>query len=419
VRLLRERETKREFVEHLLDGALAHSRMDPADKGLLQELVYGVVRWQGTLDHLIARKTGGRPQKPVLQILLRLALYQIFWLSRIPDHAAVNETVELAKREGFSTQAGFVNAVLRGYLREREQTERMLAELKESNPALGYSHPAWLCDRWAGRMAREELIRLLAWNNTPPATFARVNTLRTDADSLREQWAHERIEARLVPVEWDPKAMVFELTAFPPLASLPSFLQGKFYVQDPSTLLAVSELDPQPGETVLDLCAAPGGKTTLMAARMKNEGCVVAHDPASDRLRLVEENCARLGVTCVRLSEHVEEPGASFDRILLDAPCSNTGVMRRRVDLRWRIREPELTRLRETQRQLLERAVPLLKPGGTLVYSTCSLEPEENSGLIRDFLGGHPAMQLQKERALTPWENGVDGAYVARLVSGG
>jgi len=419
--VLLQREKGKDYIENLLETALGGSRLGAPDRGLLQELVYGVVRWQATLDWLIARKTSGRAQKAGLQILLRLGLYQMFWLSRIPDHAAVNETVEIAKRMGFGAQSGFVNAVLRGYLREREATERSLQELKQTDPALGYSHPKWLCDRWDKNLGRENLIRLLQWNNTPPITYARVNALRADANKLREQWAREKVEAKLIPVEWSGDALIYELQSFPPLSTLPSFTAGSFYVQDPSTLLAVAELDPQPGETILDYCAAPGGKTTYIAEKMKNEGTIVAHDTTQDRIKLIEENCARLGMTCVRtalpstLNSQLSTP---CDRILIDAPCSNTGVMRRRVDLRWRIRETELARLRTAQLQLLRDAVPRLKPGGTLVYSTCSLEPEENSEVVREFLKENPAMHFQREITLTPWENNVDGAYVAHFVRG-
>jgi 16S rRNA (cytosine967-C5)-methyltransferase len=386
---------------------------------LLQELVYGAVRREATLDWLIARKTAGRTQKPGLQILLRLGLYQMFWLSRIPDHAAVNETVEMAKHHGFGQQAGFINAVLRGYLREREQTERLLLDLKQIDPALGCSHPQWLCERWEKNFGNEGFVRLVEWNNTPPAVYARINKLRTDPDKLREQWDREKVEAKLVPMDWAADTLVFQLQTLPSLATLKSFNDGWFYVQDPSTLLAVTELNPQPGETILDYCSAPGGKTAFIAERMNNKGTLVAHDTAPDRIRLVEQNCARLGLTCVKTalpSTLNSQPPTLYDRILVDAPCSNTGVMRRRVDLRWRIREQEISRLRETQLQLLRDSVPRLKPSGTLVYSTCSLEPEENSEVVREFLKETPIVNLQRERALTPFQESVDGAYVARFV---
>jgi 16S rRNA (cytosine967-C5)-methyltransferase len=177
--------------------------------------------------------------------------------------------------------------------------------------------------------------------------------------------------------------------------------------------LAAHELDAQPGETILDMCAAPGGKTAFLAQRMQNRGRIVARDSQPARLKLVEENCRRLGVTCVEFQD--SGGPSSFDRILLDAPCSNTGVMRRRVDLRWRIKPGEIDRLRETQQALLAEAVGQLKAGGTLVYSTCSLEPEENESLTGEFLRGNPAFKLESERQLLPFADAVDGAYVAHL----
>ena len=467
----------REYVERLLDGALAHTTLAPVDRGLVQELTFGVVRWQATLDWLIARKTAGRTQKLMLQILLRLGLYQLFWLARIPDHAAVHETVELARVLGLGPQAGFLNAVLRGYLREREQTRRMLDELKATQPALGYSHLEWLCERWEKRWGTEALRQLLEWNNTPPVTYARVNALKTDAVKLTAQWDREGVQfvrfprprssssgcevegrarhsARAVFTrdqgrraqsdapylpgsrtsdehedegrEREPQDFfgvleqrVFALKSHPSLASLPSFQQGCFYVQDPSTLLAVHELNPQPGETVLDLCAAPGGKTTYIAQLMQNRGRIVAQDSHPQRLNLLRENCTRLGVTSAEFSTPTTivfpELSMALDRVLVDAPCSNTGVMRRRVDLRWRIRPEEIDRLSKTQLSLLRDAAVQVKPGGTLVYSTCSLEPEENGEVIQKFLIDHPDFKLECERQLLPFLAGVDGAYVARL----
>lgn len=421
-RLLQQREARTDFIENLLEAELKRSPLNPPDRGLVQEIVYGVVRWQSTLDWLVAQKTSGKKQKMALLSLLRMGLYQLFWLSRIPDHAAVNETVEIAKRLGFGPQSGFINAVLRGYLRDREPTERALAEVRKTNPAIGYSHPEWLYDRWRKRLQPAEIVTLLTWNNTPPRTYARVNRLRCGADSLREQWIKEQVDAKLVPAPWAADTLVFELQTFPPLHTLPSFREGHFYVQDPSTLLAVAELDPQPGEIILDYCAAPGGKTGCIAEKMQNRGRIVAQDTIEERVALVRENCRRLGVTCVETALPHEIDArltAPYDRILIDAPCSNTGVMRRRVDLRWRIREQEIARLRTTQLKLLREAVPRLKPGGTLVYSTCSLEPDENSSVIQEFLKVTPEMHLRRERMLTPWENNVDGAYVARLVRGG
>jgi 16S rRNA (cytosine967-C5)-methyltransferase len=382
--------------------------------------------------------------------LLRLGLYQIFWLDRIRNHAAVNETVEQAKQSGFGPQAGFVNAVLRGYLREFDATKVLLAALKVSQPHLGYSHPEWLVSRWQQRWGAEETAQLMEWNNTPPKTFARINSLKffeagsergtsaradehflqraepvlgapiKSAGDLLTCWRDENVEYDFVRRDWLEENLVFELKSHPPFGKLASFQGGYFYVQDPSTLLAVHALDPQPGETVLDLCAAPGGKLTYIAQRMENKGRVVAHDTSGDRLKLIEENCSRLGVTIAQtvLPSNLDSRPAAFDRVLVDAPCSNTGVMRRRVDLRWRIRAEEIERLRATQLDLLELAATRLKPGGTLVYSTCSLEPEENELVVREFLGANSNFKLESQRELVPFTDGTDGAFVARFFKG-
>jgi 16S rRNA (cytosine967-C5)-methyltransferase len=408
-----------DFVEARLEAELAQTRLSPPDRHLCQELAYGIVRWQAPLDWLIARKTDARAQKPMLQNLLRLGLYQIFWLDRIPAHAAVHETVELARQSGFASQAGFINAVLRGYLREFDVTEHLLAELKTQQPHLGYSHPEWLVARWLKRWGADHTAELMEWNNTPPKAFARVNALKADPGKLLTQWRDENVEYDFIRRDWIEENAVFGLKAHPPLSGLPSFQQGLFYIQDPSTLLAVRELDPQPGECVLDLCAAPGGKLTVLAQLMHNEGRLVAHDTTPERLKLIDQNCVRLGVTCVQTvlpSTLNSQPSTTFDRILIDAPCSNTGVMRRRVDLRWRIRLGEIARLRSTQLELLRQAAPLLKQGGVLVYSTCSLEQEENSEVVNEFLGGHTDFKLERTRELLPFVDGVDGTFTARMV---
>lgn len=420
-RILRRYASGGDYLEHVLETELAKASLSPADRALAQELTFGVVRWQATLDWLISQKTDGRAQKPPLQILLRLGLYQIFWLGRIPDHAAVHETVESAKQLGFSSQSRFINAVLRGYLREKDQTRERLKELKLREPALGFSHPDWLVERWVQRWGEQATRQLLEWNNTPPPIYARLNTLKTDAQTLASHWEKEKVEFLPRQWSWSEDGRVFELTSHPPLTSLPSFQEGLFYVQDPSTLLAVRELDAKPGERLLDLCAAPGGKTTFIAQRMQNTGHILAQDLSEPRLDRVRENCQRLGVTCVelgRLSSAVpgEPAPALFDGVLVDAPCSNTGVMRRRVDVRWRIRPEEIQRLRAIQLDLLTQAATRLRPGGRMVYSTCSLEPEENEQVLQDFLATHPRFALvDKPRTLLPFVDGVDGAFVATL----
>jgi len=447
VRVLQQRRAGGKFIEDLLETALYGAQLSSADRALCQEIVYGIVRWQATLDWLIARKTDGREQKAALQNLLRLGLYQIFRLDRIPDHAAVHETVELAKQNGFGAQAGFINAVLRGYLREADATQKLLGELKTTQPALGWSHPEWLVARWQKRWGIEKTASLLEWNNTPPKTFTRVNTLKfrrgelhesqtsgiksgtritrpsefKDAGDLLTHWRDENVEYDFVRRDWLEENLVFELKSHPPLSSLASFRDGWFYIQDPGTLLAVCKLGPQADETILDFCAAPGGKTTFIAQLMNNQGRIVAQDVSEERLKWIQENCARLGVTCVETvfpSTLSLQPSTGFDRVLVDAPCSNTGVMRRRVDLRWRIQPEEIERLRTAQLDLLKQAATQVKPGGILVYSTCSLEPEENGEVVKQFLGDHAGFKLESERELLPFVDNVDGAYVVRMKRG-
>ncbi|HVU26608.1 MAG TPA: 16S rRNA (cytosine(967)-C(5))-methyltransferase RsmB [Verrucomicrobiae bacterium] len=436
------------FTEDLLEREFSKSKLSPLDRALCQELVYGIVRRQSTLDWLIARKTNSREQKIALQNLLRLGLYQIFWLDKIPPHAAVHETVELAKQNGFGPQSGFVNAILRGYLREFDETKKILADLKISNPAIGFSHPQWLVEKWQKRFGDKKMRQLLEWNNTPPKTFARVNTLKTDAGKLIEKWRAENVEYDFVRRDWLPENLAFELKSHPSLNLLESFRDGWFYIQDPSTLLAPILLNPKSGETILDLCAAPGGKTTFLAQLMNNEGKIIACDISEERLKLVRENCERLGVTCVETfqtphpgllpvsrgegekSERVRQSSfappkrgeggrrpdeGKFDKILVDAPCSNTGVMRRRVDLRWRISPEEISCLQKTQLDLLKLAATKLKPNGILIYSTCSLEPEENSEVVKEFLREHKNFKLESKRELLPFADNVDGAFIAKL----
>jgi 16S rRNA (cytosine967-C5)-methyltransferase len=422
VRILLRRLEGQDYVENILDEEFSRTHLSGPDRGLCQEIVYGVVRWQATLNWLIARKTQNREQKPPLQILLQIGLYQMLWLERIPDHAAVHETVELAKRLGFNSQAGFINGTLRNYAREKDATKDLLRELKTKDPALGYSHPKWLVDRWQAQFGLEKTAELLELNNTPPKTYARVNSLKVKPEELIRMWDAEGVKYLAVECDWATPGLVFELESHPPIPNLASFQKGFFYIQDPSTLLSAYELNPQAEETILDFCAAPGGKTTFIAQLMQNRGKILAQD-VRGRLGLIRENCTRLGVVCAEalaVAENFDLGSSSissqtFDRILVDAPCSNTGVLRRRVDLRWRIRAEEITRLRETQLQILRQAATRLKSGGVIIYSTCSLETDENGQVVKLFLAEHPLFELEEERQLLPFADRVDGAYVAKL----
>ncbi len=416
-RLLREWEQEPVTAETLLADALP--QLHGPDRGLCQELVLGVIRHRAWLDWLIDQKTDGRRQQPLAQILLRLGLYQLFQLDRVPDHAAVNETVNLARRHDLGNQSGFINAVLRNTLREKPQWIERLAYLRERQPAVGHSHPQWLVQRWQHRWP-QDTCALLEWNNQPAAIFARRNTLKVTAEELEQHWNEEHVSYTPCNLPWLSPGLMYRIEPVGSPATLPSFAQGFFYIQDPSTLASVQELDPRPGENILDLCAAPGGKTTAIAQRMQDEGAVLAIDIEDHRLERLRENATRLGITCIQpkaLAQIDLSNAGPFDRILIDAPCSNTGVMRRRVDVRWRLNSRELPTLARTQLDLLRRAAPRLKLGGVLVYSTCSIEPEENEEVIAEFLRKHRMFHQENARTLTPMKDGTDGAFVARLRS--
>jgi 16S rRNA (cytosine967-C5)-methyltransferase len=417
-RVLQRHESSGQFAEALLDHELGLAHLGHRDRGLTQELVYGAVRWQATLDWLIAKKADRRPPDGPVRALLRLGLYQLFWLSRIPDHAAVFETVELARELAGEGVAAFVNAVLRGFLREFEPTRVALEALKRSDPATGWSHPAWLIRAWTQRWGDAAVQRLLEWNNSPAPTYVRINTLQTRPEKVIEKWRMtENVDYDFGRWDWIPENTVFKLKQHPPLERLETFRRGAFYVQDPSTLLAVKLLDPQAGDRVLDACAAPGGKTTYIAQVLEDDGEVVAEDVSSSRLEQIRENCRRLAVVSVetRLATSATQVLPEFDRALVDAPCSNTGVLRRRLDARWRTRPEDLRQLAAQQLELLTRTASRIRPGGTLVYSTCSIEPEENSAVVEQFLAVRPEYRLVSQRTLLPHQDGVDGAFAARL----
>jgi 16S rRNA (cytosine967-C5)-methyltransferase len=402
LQVLLKRETKGStaFIETLLEESIAKSSLEPSDRGLCKELVLGCVRWRDMLDALAAkRQKGSRKQQPGVRCLLRLGLYQIVLLDKIPSHAAVSETVGLARRCGQSNEAGFINAVLRAYADDEEGTRRALSDMQREAPALAWSHPEWLFKDWVKRYGAAAAQELMEWNNRAAGSYARINRLRATPTQLLELWEREGVEPEHVPLEWAQEGDVYSVALPRAVDTLASFEQGLFYMQDPSTLLAVHALEPQPGEIIVDLCAAPGGKACMIAQRMRNEGCLIASDIDDARLARVRDNSARLGVECLRTvsahelddalaalagelkrgaggervegiveGEGSETRGWGVDKVLVDAPCSNTGVMRRRVDLRWRLQKEEIAALHEVQFALLERAAGLVREGGVVVY---------------------------------------------------
>ena len=402
-----------------MSDALASPALSSRDRGLVNELVYGVLRTRRLLDRLLGKMVRRQPSS-MLQIALQLGLYQILFLARIPDFAAADEMVGIVKRRVGKQQGGFLNAILRRAVREKAELLASVEEFRNSEPDVAYSCPAWLYKRWRSRLSESDLLCLLKWQSEIPRVFARLNRLRSSESEFERQAQGENLGLEPVSLGWESSAAVYRIGTPSGMTRHDSFRNGAFYVQDPSTLLSVDLLDPQPGEKVLDLCAAPGGKTSFIAEKMENTGEIIACDSVAARLDLVLENCTRLGISNVsaQLIEDASLPpgcGSNCDRVLVDVPCSNTGVLRRRVDLRWRLRESEIRNLAQTQASLIRLASQAVKPGGKLVYSTCSLEPEENNAIVVDFLKTNPQFKLEAERQLTPYGDGCDGAYVALL----
>ncbi len=398
------------------------------ERRLLTELVYGTVKALGTLDWYL-RQCVARPlaniDRPVLHIL-RLSLYQLLYLDRIPPSAACNEAVKLARAVSHEGAAKFVNGVLRGFLRRRAG----LAFPREDEAAylaLAFCHPRWLIQKWLQEYGREETEALCRFNNSAAPVSLRANTLVTSRDKLLAEL--RLLGAEAAASEWSPCGIVCR--GLPALEKVFASLPGAFYVQDESSMLAAQVLDPRPGETVIDLCSAPGGKATHLAQLMENRGVIHAGDIYAHKLRLIEENAKRLGIGIIRpcLCD-ATVPGAAWlnaaDRVLVDAPCSGLGVLRRRAEARWRRERDSMKEFPPLQLQILTNAAACVKKGGRLVYSTCTIEQAENHYLVREFLAANPQWDYAgflhprtgervDELQLLPQRDGIDGFYICAL----
>ncbi len=397
------------FPNRMLEDVREH-------RAFLMELVYGIVRWKRFLDWVVARYVRRSPE-PSQQAFLLVGLYQLLKMTEVVSYAAVHETVEAAKAVLGARQAAFVNAILRRTLREKDV---LLAELDRQPLGIRQSHPDELLNRWMRHFGVVPTEALCAWNNQRADVIIRVNQLKTTPEAYLQTLVAigvgDHVQSHSFPA-------CFTLAHGVRVADLPGYAEGHFMVMDPAAIPAVELLDPQPGDHVLDACAAPGGKTALIAGRLRLKGQLVAMDLRADRLPRLSANLERLG--CAAFVKVVQgdarrlrpESFGRFDRILLDVPCSNTGVIQRKPDVRWRFSKAGLTRLLAAQRELLERAAGLVKRGGCIVYSTCSLEPEENDLLIAAWLKTHPEFRLQSSRQSFPPTSGQDGAYAVLLVA--
>lgn len=364
--------------------------LDARDRALIHELVLGVLRNRNMLDHELERylKTPAKPLDPRVRNLLRIGLYQVRFLDRIPTHAAVNETVGLAKEIGAEQAAGLANAVLRRAAREDASATMAGLPAGAEGLSVRYSHPRWLVERWVARwgFARAEAI-LRADNETPAVFFFPIPVNEgpnSTLDAMRR--------AGLVVQPAMPPPGCWQLMDGPASALKGFADKGAIYIMDRGAQWVAHLLRSESGMRVLDLCAAPGGKSLAAAAHMKHEGAVIANDVRLTRLRTLLAVCRSAGILIIHAlvsdpsSAIPFRPGLMFDRVLLDAPCSGTGTLRRNPDLRWRIRRSEIKRLSDLQSRLLAECGPLVRPGGLLVYSTCSMEPEENEGVVEAFL---------------------------------
>ncbi|AKM18476.1 16S rRNA (cytosine(967)-C(5))-methyltransferase RsmB [Geobacillus stearothermophilus] len=383
-----------------LNEAIRKGRLDGRDAALLTEIVYGTVQRRDTLDYYLApflRKA--RRLEPWVRMLLRLTLYQMVYLDRVPDHAAIFEAVEIAKRRGHRGIASLVNGVLRTIGREGLPS---LEAIHDSGKrlAVATSHPEWLVRRWIGQYGFEETARMCETNLRPPQSTARVNRLRATVEEALDRLRAEGMAA--APGHLAPEAVRAEKGN---LAHTQAFRAGLLTIQDESSMLVARALDPAPGERVLDCCAAPGGKTTHIAERMGGRGEVVAVDVHEHKVKLIEQQAQRLGFRCItplaldsrRLGERFAPE--SFDRILVDAPCTGFGVIRRKPEIKYTKGKDDVAALVAVQQAILRAAAPLLKKGGVLVYSTCTIEREENEDAIARFLADHPDFALDDRLA--------------------
>ena len=400
---LRRWRTGTEFADQIVADIFDRTILSVADRAFALELFYGALRNLTLLDFYIAQLRSGTVD-PDARDVLRLGIYQIILLETAA-HAAVFEMVELARARA----RPLINAILRRAVREKIA----LAKLAGEQPLhVQFSQPEFLIAKWTQHFGAKAALELCRWNNRPAPVYARINQLKTTAAEFLQRYPGSRLL---------PGSSRFAIAPEPAIA----LQRGECYIQDPSTAIACELLSPVPGEAVLDACAASGGKSGYLAEMMANEGTLITCDKDEVRLQRLRNNLVRLGVANARVvrchwgkANSARTAGlanGSFDKILVDVPCTNTGVMRRRVDVRWRLRPTDFGRMQAQQLAILHAVAPLLKPGGSLVYSTCSLEPEENDRVVEAFVCDRPAFRLTSFKQSLPFRDGIDGACTGRL----
>lgn len=417
-----------------LRSVLEKANPGKLDRAFATELVYGTLRSLNTLDWVLGQFLAKplKRQTPGVRNILRMGVYQIMFMDRVPDSAACNESANLARRYGYPGSVKFVNGVLRNVARKKDNI-RFPDPGKEPVKfiSLKYSHPEWMVRRWLDMFGFKETVELCRANNEPAPTTVRTNTLKLTREELVKRLDDEGLTVS--STKYAPEGI--NLQNVFGLGELNSFREGLMQVQDESSMLVGHALSPGPGARVLDMASAPGGKTTHLAQLMANEGKIVACDVHPHKLELVKDNCRRLGISIIEtfagdarnLSQHFN---GWADYVLLDAPCSGLGVLRRRPDARWRKNEGQIKELTVLQREMLEEAGRCLAPGGVMIYSTCTLTPEENTDMVHEFLSSNDKLELKSLEGYLPPELGnlnkgyvqllphkhhTDGFFIARM----
>lgn len=391
--------------------------LDSRDRAFAQRLAYGAIQNRRTLDYVIISLSSRGIDAIDLPILnaLRLGVYQVALLDGVPDHAAVGQTVDLARRHGEGGHR-FANAVMRRAAREASD---LIAELIDHTPAeaaVRHSHPEWIVRMWWDALGPEETVALLERDNSPAENAVRVNELLVTPGEVAEALAEQGLENHAA--DGIPEGLVVKGQFDAHGSQL--FKEGAIMPQSRASMLVGRTVAPQPGDRVLDLCAAPGAKTTHLAALLGNDGEVVAVEKHSGRARALEENCERVGATCVTVREaDAADVEGEFDRVLLDPPCSDLGTLQSRPDVRWKKSEADVVALVAEQERLLDAAADRVRPGGTLVYSTCTISPDENGRQVERFLERRHDFRSEDQRQLLPHRDGTDGFFIARLTKGG
>jgi 16S rRNA (cytosine967-C5)-methyltransferase len=431
VKILNRVERTDAYLNRLLDNEMKNTELEGPDKALLYEIVHGVVRWMGRLDWILNGFYKGTFSKaiPNLKNGLRVALYQILFLDRVPDYAAVNEAVDFVKKLQGAKPAGLTNAVLRNIIRNKEG-------IRYPNPnddligylSAYYSHPSWMVKRYLERFGRVETEELLNANNEKPYLTLRLNAVRSKPDEFKSllDSVHLRYNAGRYLPEF------FKLQNLTNITSWEYFTRGYFNIQDESAGLACRLLKVSDDMRILDLCAAPGGKTAYLAALMHDKGKIVAIDRYDSRLKILRKNMQRLGLKSIHTIETdaLDYNDKPFDRVLADVPCMGSGTLSKKPDIKWKKDIFDLRGLNDLQYNLLYKAGSLVKSGGIVVYSTCSIEPEENFVIVERFLSENSNFELESAKGKFPDdildENGciqtyphkhkMDGAFAAKLV---